>query len=511
MPSFNPLRRAKPRNTRFDMETETAELGHVISRDSSKASPPIVSISVGSTGMKRTSLWASKMAAMGCADRIQSLLVYDCHRGNVSEWMSAVTQAGLDHLSITPEYVPLSDGFLRRPDGFLDHYGPIERDMERMVDQLEHIAGNSGVKPQIILEWIGFGGHASLSYLLHEMVTSRFPASTVLPIYCLPAERILEANIRDYHLWQDAEHIIGPIPSIITDNRVGSNTAIIDERIATSLAAIEASAKFHNDAGTLAETVSMFGISGARWISVQSSDMPIQIAPDRPQRNPTARDARISNAEMAQHIKLAIREIAEPVNNENTTAKWHPHDRTAEARIYCIIPYDTETVREVRHDVEDQLKRERFELVFPGTHVYFAAANSHWGDRTDAVFTHLFKLTGLPTEPQPISLSRIIEDSEQDYQSTRRFLSWGEWRLRNDQKFRNPRDTANRPNPGRDNAPSDHPDGSPATSPPDSASQDDQNAELPGDPQQRLLSRYREQQPPSELSANGGHAAAPAH
>ena len=54
---------------------------------------PIVSVSVGSTGLNRVRLYHKVMDAMNCADRIQSMLVYDCNQVNINRLREDAAQA----------------------------------------------------------------------------------------------------------------------------------------------------------------------------------------------------------------------------------------------------------------------------------------------------------------------------------------------------------------------------------------------------------------------------------
>ena len=251
-----------------------------------------------------------------------TFVVYDCNSTNIRLWRKAAAASNLSDISIVPEYLPLSEGFLRQPDFFMDHYGAIERDIERIVDDMERQANEAGTRPQVIIEWIGFGGHARLSYLIHEHVADRFPRAKFLPVYCMPAERVLEQNIREHRLWQEAEQIIGDIPSLITDNRAAGSLQMLDERVALGLAAMEACYRFRPESGTMAETVSMFGIKGVRWLSLEVADIPYRVnKPSRGRRSQQpSHDQRMSHSAVVQSIKEAIWRIAAPVNDEQHTA-----------------------------------------------------------------------------------------------------------------------------------------------------------------------------------------------
>ena len=436
--NINPFSRRTPTSERFKMNDDGSRLGNITPDDYGREPAPIVSVSIGSAGMRRTALWRRKMDALGCAARIQSMVAYDCNRTNVQQWVEAAKNSNAIDKCVMPNYLPFSEGFLRQPNFFIEHYGPIERDLERMIDEMEQKSSEAGVRPQLIIEWIGFGGHARISYLFHEMLVERFHGTRILPVYCIPDDRVLEQNIRDYNLWNEAQEIIGNGPSIITDNRAASNLQTLDERVATVIAAAEACYKFRPEYGTIAETASTFAIQGSRWLGLQISDIPyiedttnnhkIIDASRNAKISPTeAREARAAITARAQAIKEAIWRIAKPNNDEHYTGYLGETQYDAEQKIYCLLPFHPEITEIIKDDVEDQLQRERFNGPFPGTKVCFAPGNANFSNRPNGyTYGHICKIVGLSLETTPPSIARIL-DPENNYRGRRRrVLSRGE-------------------------------------------------------------------------------------
>lgn len=421
--------RRQARRPRYDMTVGRENLGNIYARDMSREPAPIVSLSIGSTGVNRTAKWVQKMTAMGCEDRIQSICVYDCNSKNIREWNAAVERSGLEHLSITPRDLPLPDGFMREPNFYMEFSGAIERDVERMVDEMERKANEAGTTPQIILEWLGFGGHARLAYLVHERVASRFPQTKVLPIYCFPSEKVLEANIRDYNLWDEAEEYIGTMASVITDNRAAGSIEVIDERVALTLAGMEACFRFKPEVGSIGETVSMFNQDGVRWIGIETIDLPYRKDSSsrggRMRRKSSMEELHMSQSAVVHSIKEAIWRIADTDNEENHTARFVPADWESEQRIYCLLPFHPEVVEEIKADVDDQLSRETFSGPYPGTQVAFAPANSRWRENDQVYYGHVCKIGGMPADPMPPTISRIL-DAEASRARESHVLSRGE-------------------------------------------------------------------------------------
>ena len=437
--AMNPFARRKETPERFRMKDNGSRLGNIMMDNYDREPAPIISVSVGSAGMRRTALWRRKMDALGCAGRIQSMVAYDCNRTNVQQWVEAANASGIMDNCIVPNYLPFSEGFLRQPNFFIEHYGPIERDLERIVDEMEQKASESGVRPQLIIEWIGFGGHARISYLFHEMLAERFQGARILPVYCIPDDRVLEQNIREYNLWTEAQQIIGNGPAVITDNRTASNLESLDERVATTLAAAEACYRFRPEYGTMAETASTFALHGSRWLGLQVSDIPYRETIDRRNlkalnTNPKARqstsEALQANAAItasAQTIKEAIWRIASPENDEHQTGYLGKSKHTDEQRIYCLLPFHPSITEIIKEDVEDQLQRETFNGPFPGTKVCFAPGNANYSNSPNGyTYGHICKIYGLSDEEIPPSVARVL-DPHNDYRgSRRRVLSKGE-------------------------------------------------------------------------------------
>lgn len=78
---------------------------------------PIVSVSVGTTGKNRSSLYYERMSRMGREQRIQSMLVYDCNQISINNLKAGAR--GIPYKVITPEYLPFSEGFLRRVNQYM--------------------------------------------------------------------------------------------------------------------------------------------------------------------------------------------------------------------------------------------------------------------------------------------------------------------------------------------------------------------------------------------------------
>ena len=82
MPRLNPFARKIEFRSDYELVPNNPRLGHIHGHDFGKQPAPIISLAVGSTGIQRTALWYNKMRALGCEDRIQSLVIYDLNSTN---------------------------------------------------------------------------------------------------------------------------------------------------------------------------------------------------------------------------------------------------------------------------------------------------------------------------------------------------------------------------------------------------------------------------------------------
>ena len=376
--------------------------------------PPIVSVAVGTAGYKRSWKWAQRMGEAGVLDRVQSLLMYDCNQGSIDS-IDADTQAMRRRGSlaglpvIVPGYLPKVDGFLRDPNAYKDYFGLIHRDMERMVDTVARRSEEVGAPPQVILEWLGFGGHAKLGGVLHQMLLERFPDALFLPIMLMPREHVLEENMRR-ETWgayeetmglarprtisssDDAGHDIRGYPALITDNRISRDYQRLDNRLAIGLASMEAGMRDRVDSGSLSETVASFGGYSNGWFGMRVMSRRLDVN-NVPQTNPRWLPTRLRRSELvvvnddAKQLswatKKAMWDILDPNRRDMNLANHDFIHGESVMRMVVSVPIDPEGLAEIESDVRDQLDREDFELAYPNLTWSFASANfqENPGDR----------------------------------------------------------------------------------------------------------------------------------
>ena len=361
--------------------------------------PPIVSVAVGTAGYKRSWRWAKRMGEAGVLDRVQSLMMYDCNQGTIdsidNETRAMRRVQGGQLPVILPGFLPKVDGFLRDPNAYKDFYGLIHRDMERMVDTVARRSEEVGSPPQLILEWLGFGGHAKLGGVLHEMMVERFPEATYLPIVLTPSEPVLKENMRR-ETWGAYEETIGirqtmnsqgeieylRYPALITDNSLSLNYERLDDKLAIALASMEAGMRYQVDSGSMSETVASFGDYSNGWFGVRVLNRRVDITDTR-QRSRllgpfSGREVVVVN-DSAKHlpfsIKSAMWDILDPKRSDLQLAKHGFVAGDAVMRMVIVLPIEPAGIREIESDVRDQLAREDFDLAYPNLMWSFASAN----------------------------------------------------------------------------------------------------------------------------------------
>ena len=361
--------------------------------------PPIVSIAVGTAGYKRSWRWARRMGEAGVLDRVQSLMMYDCNQGTIdsidNETRSMRRVRGGQLPVIIPGFLPKVDGFLRDPNAYKDFYGLIHRDMERMVDTVARRSEEVGSPPQLILEWLGFGGHAKLGGVLHGMMRERFPEATFLPIVLVPSEAVLKENMRR-ETWGAYEETIGTRlvrnargvqelqrhPALITDNSMSPNFERLDDKLAIALASMEAGMRYQVDAGSMAETVTSFGDYSNGWFGVRVLNRRVDIADTRngsrlfgPFRGREIVVVNDNAKQLPFSIKSAMWDIMDPKRTDLQLAKHPFPEGDTVMRMVITLPVEASGLADIAADVQDQMHREDFDVAYPNLMWSFASSN----------------------------------------------------------------------------------------------------------------------------------------
>ena len=358
--------------------------------------PPILSVSVGTAGYKRSWNWAKRMGQAGVLNRLQGMFIYDCNQATVSDIESEVHQMrrvprGGSLPVILPEYFPKVDGFLRDPNAFKDFYGLIDRDLDRMVDLVVQRSEAVSAPPQVIVEWLGFGGHAKLGGLLHRKLAEQFPEALFLPIVLLPKEHSLEENMRreTWGAYEETMTKVDPqtgraeigFPSLLTDNRMYRNYNTLDDKLAIGLASVEAAMEYQTDSGSLAETASSFGKYSNGWLGMRVLSRRVDVAEVRqggrfqlPFGNRQMAVVKGKDNHITWQIKNALWEMVDSKRRDLQLADHDPIEDESVMRMVITLPVNPDGIKEIEADVRDQLDREGYEEAFPNLSYSFAPA-----------------------------------------------------------------------------------------------------------------------------------------
>ena len=247
--------------------------------------PPILSVSVGSAGASRNWRFLQRMTDAGRLGRIASAIICDYNIGTVSRMRQRIRNRRGRHISqvVLPETIYTADGFLLNPYGFGHYLGTVDADLNRLVEQVRN-QSRDGSQPQIILEFLGFGGHAIVGLLLHMKLQDAFPEARFLPVIALPADEMLHdwmrREVREpppgtnlphwmrQGTWDAYETCmrLGPYDgSLVVDNRID---AAPNDDLALGLAVIEAAGTDPIKRGSLPEAVSGVRLDGRGWLGM---------------------------------------------------------------------------------------------------------------------------------------------------------------------------------------------------------------------------------------------------
>ena len=213
----------------------------------------MVVVGVGTAGVRRSLLFSQRMSELSSADRIQTCVFYDCNDITVAHVQKRLrTLFGASRTSggiqlLFPNYIPLANGFMRDPKKFLEYQGPLERDMDSVVNQVMLHSERCGRAPEVVIEFMSFSGHSMLGARLHQKLQTAFPNAHMLPVMMLPQDHVSEEWTRRY-IWEQYEEQLSGANCLVTSQSTG-NTGEDDIRLATGLAGFEV-AEFGDDDGT---------------------------------------------------------------------------------------------------------------------------------------------------------------------------------------------------------------------------------------------------------------------
>ena len=236
-------------------------------------SPSLVVVGAGTAGTRRALTFLQRMSELSEIGRVQSAVFYDCNEITVNYVQSFLrkflgrSKNGTGVQVLFPNYIPVTNGFMRDPKLFEEYEGPLERDMDSIVAQIIAQSERSGRSPQAIIEFMSFSGHAVLGGRFHQKLREAFPSAVILPVLMLPQDHVSEEWTRRY-IWERLEALLEGAACLLTAQ--SSNTTEDDRRLATGLAGVEV-ADFDEEGATvspLASACQRLSTASGGWLGM---------------------------------------------------------------------------------------------------------------------------------------------------------------------------------------------------------------------------------------------------
>ncbi len=139
------------------------------------AVPPILAVSVGTAGDSRNWRFIQRMTDTGRLTRIRAAIICDYNDGAIQRMRMRIRSTlGVfkkqthSSLVVMPATINTTDGFMLNPYAFHNHLGTIDEDLDKQVEQVRQQSLRLGGSPKLIIEFLGFRGHATVGLMLHE-------------------------------------------------------------------------------------------------------------------------------------------------------------------------------------------------------------------------------------------------------------------------------------------------------------------------------------------------------
>ena len=209
-----------------------------------KALPYLVVLGVGTSGGRRALMMVQRLSELSEAGRIQSAIFYDCNEVTVTHIRRFLgkflgrSRSGRGMQALFPDYIPVANGFMRDPRRYEEYQGPIERDMDNIVAQVMAQSERCGRAPEVVIEFMGFDGHAILGGHLHQRLVTAFPSAVILPVMMLPRDHVSREWTRRY-VWEQYESLLENTQCLVTSQPSSGNSVDDDARLATGLVGLE--------------------------------------------------------------------------------------------------------------------------------------------------------------------------------------------------------------------------------------------------------------------------------
>lgn len=348
-----------------------------ISRKPNSIPPaPIMVVCVGTAGYIRGKNFYQHMMDSDRVHRIQSLIVCDFNTRTMNDvWDSkAVRFRGRKESSIgmiTPEQQNADDGFTLNPLLFQDKYGAINRELDQIVAEAQSESTRKGRDPQVIMEFMGFGGHSIIGVLLHQKLRIAYPMAKMFPIIGIPDELVLKkwmvyefepptgyAALPEwsrngvYRAYIDGLELRPTEAALFVDNMVDFSP---NHRLAAGLATIEAAGTDQVKGGSIPEALGgiILGespvIPGDKIQKLNMNVAQVQLEQD----SDRVRWSR--EQEPTYAVKKACWNVVS--GSSLLTGDYTPK---ASTNIYLSLPFKAEGLTSLREAVMDELRVEGF-------------------------------------------------------------------------------------------------------------------------------------------------------
>ena len=337
---------------------------------------PLLVAAYGTAQVNRMTGFVERLGEGGVLTRVQSMLGYDINVDTSLRFQenakSLNRMAGLQ--TFEPVFYPVQEGFNRNPAGFMKYEGRLDRDQDRIVNDMRAHSEQLGAAPQLIVEFLGFGSHAVLGTRLHKKLKKAFPSSLFLPVLLIPDDAPLEGWMREW-TWSVYENALAGETVLITDNAVGVREEL-DHRLSVGLASFEVAAETDaKTSGALSDIVNSLSSFGGGWFGMSTVSFRLPTVRKLSWLRPPLRQYKLAGGRSEQLSLLAKEAVWQSTMPEAQLAKHNPPSDTAPQRIVVTMPMRHKPLDDLKQDILDQLKRERFFETYPKTTVSFAAAN----------------------------------------------------------------------------------------------------------------------------------------
>ncbi|HEU0021774.1 MAG TPA: hypothetical protein VFR55_08900 [Dehalococcoidia bacterium] len=369
---------------------------------------PLAIVGAGTAQTNRQWDLVRHLQEASCLDRCQFIMSYDINQSTVNRIGRDTRRRKVTSKVVLPSFVPVDDGFLRNPHGYQKYAGLFDQDQDKMVEQARKRSDEVGSDPQVIIVFLGFGGHSLLGLRLFGKITKAFPDSTVFPAVLIPQEPILEEAMRR-EIWSACDEALAGHQALITENGIGDPRQK-DHQLAVALAAMEAAGKSYPQNGMLSDFMASRGRQGGGWfgVSVASRLMPTV-------KNwrlfPPGREERVPKDQVLKLSWLVRNTIWVNLEDQAQLAQHESPDHRVMQDMTVTLPLEEEAVmEEVKESSLAQVKAEGIFQQYHQLTIAFARARFSMPGKKDP---HIHVSQIYPIQGELEGVARIMRQQEE--------------------------------------------------------------------------------------------------